>query len=85
MLRKFNYWVVDIIDYLEKFSLEIVKMARLNNHEFQFENLPISSSSQENNVNDFTLKYLSRFELCALEIYEKFVYKHSETIESGKN
>ena len=73
MLRKFNYRVVDIIDYVEKFSLEIVKMTRLNNHEFQFENLPISSSSQENNtVNDFTLKYLSRFEQCPREICEKF-------------
>ena len=25
------------------------------------------------------------FEICALEIYEKFVYKHSKTIEYVKN
>ena len=31
-------------------------------------------------VEDFTLKHLSLFEICAREICEKFVYKHSETI-----
>ena len=36
-------------------------------------------------VEDFTLKHLLRFEICAREICEKFVYKHSETIESDKN
>ena len=34
---------------------------------------------------DFTLKYLLRFEMCTREIYEKFVYKQSETIEYVKN
>ena len=34
-------------------------------------------------VEDFTLKKL--FEICAHEICEKFVYKHSETIEYVKN
>ena len=36
-------------------------------------------------VEDFTLKDLLRFEICAHEICEKFVYKHSETIEHDKN
>ena len=37
------------------------------------------------NVEDFTLKYLLRFEICARELCEKFVYKHPETIEYFKN
>ena len=36
-------------------------------------------------VEDFTLKHLLLFEICAGEICEKFVYKHSETIEYVKN
>ena len=35
-------------------------------------------------VEYFILKYLLLFEICAREIYEKFVYKHSETIEYVK-
>ena len=33
---------------------------------------------------DFTLKHLLLFEICAREICGKFVYKHSETIEMSK-
>ena len=49
----------------------------------RFENLPIYSSSYENNIydEDFTLKHLFLFEIPAGDICEKFVYKHSETIE----
>ena len=36
-------------------------------------------------VEDFTLKHVLLFEICAREIFEKFVYKHSETIEYVKN
>ena len=36
-------------------------------------------------VEDFTLKHFLRFEICAREISEKFVYKHLETIEYVKN
>ena len=36
-------------------------------------------------MDDFTLKRLLRFEICAREIREKFVYKHSETIEQDKS
>ena len=36
-------------------------------------------------VEDFTLKHLLRFEVPAGETCEKFVYKHSEAIESDKN
>ena len=36
-------------------------------------------------VEDFTLKHLILFETCARKIREKFVYKHSETIEYVKN
>ena len=36
-------------------------------------------------VEDFTLKHYLLFEICAREIYEKFVYKYSETIEYVKN
>ena len=36
-------------------------------------------------VKDFTLKHLLFFEIRALEICEKFVYKHSETIAHVKN
>ena len=39
----------------------------------------------EKYVEDFTLKHLILFEICAREISAKFVYKHSETIESVKN
>ena len=36
-------------------------------------------------VENFTLKYVLLFEICAREIWEKIVYKHSETIEHVKN
>ena len=36
-------------------------------------------------VEDFTLKQLLHFEICARQICETFVYKHSETIEYVKN
>ena len=36
-------------------------------------------------VENFTLKYLLLFEIFARDICEKFVYKHSETIEYLKN
>ena len=36
-------------------------------------------------VEDFTLKQLLHFDICTREICEKFVYKHSETIEYMKN
>ena len=36
-------------------------------------------------VEDFTFKHLLLFEICAREICEKFVYKHSETIKYVKN
>ena len=36
-------------------------------------------------MEDFTLKCLLHFEICAHEICEKFVYKHLETIEDVKN
>ena len=36
-------------------------------------------------VEDFTSKHLLLFEICAPKICEKFVYKHSETIEYVKN
>ena len=36
-------------------------------------------------VEDFTLKHLILFEIMARKVCEKFVYKHSETIEYVKN
>ena len=36
-------------------------------------------------VKDFTLKHLLLFEIWPLELCEKFVYEHSETIENAKN
>ena len=36
-------------------------------------------------VEDFTLKHIHFFEICARETCEKFVYKHSEAIEYVKN
>ena len=42
--------------------------------------LLISSSSY-----DFTSKHLLLFEICAREIYEKLVYKRSDTTEYVKN
>ena len=36
-------------------------------------------------VEDFTLKQLLLFEICAREICEKFVNKHSRTIEKVEN
>ena len=36
-------------------------------------------------LEDFTLNYILLFEICACEKCEKFVYKHSETIEYAKN
>ena len=52
----------------------------------QFGNLPISSSSCEKKyIEDFILKHQLLFEICAHEVCEKFVYKHSETIAFVKN
>ena len=45
-----------------------------------FKNLS-RSFTHENNMSKFHIKYLLRFEIYAREICEKFVYKHSETIE----
>ena len=36
-------------------------------------------------VEDFILKHLLLFEICARKICEKFIFKHSETIEYVKN
>ena len=36
-------------------------------------------------VEDFALKHLLLFEICACEICERFVYKHSETMGYVKN
>ena len=36
-------------------------------------------------VGDFTLKHLLLLEICACEICEKFVYKHSETTKYVEN
>ena len=36
-------------------------------------------------VENFTLKHLLLYEICAREICEKSVYKHTETIEYVKN
>ena len=48
--------------------------------------LIISSSSYGNNVEDFVLlKHLLLSEICAREICEKFVYKHSVTREYVKS
>ena len=41
---------------------------------------PSPQVSQSSGVN-FTLKHLLLFEICAYEICEQCVYKHSETIE----
>ena len=48
--------------------------------------MAIPLSPYENkSFEDFTLKHLLRFETYTCEICEKFVYKHSETIEYVKN
>ena len=36
-------------------------------------------------VEDFTLKHFLLFEICAPEVWKKFVYKHSQAIECVKN
>ena len=36
-------------------------------------------------VEDFTLKHILYFEICARKACEKFVYRHSGTIEYAKN
>ena len=36
-------------------------------------------------VEDIALKHILLFEICAHEMCEKFVYRHSETIEYVKN
>ena len=54
-------------------------------HWCRFENLPMSSSLYENNMLKILLEHLLLFEICARAICEKFVYKHSETIEYAKN
>ena len=43
------------------------------------------SSSEKKFVEDFTFEHLILFEICARPICEKFVYKHSETVEYAKN
>ena len=45
----------------------------------------MSLSIYENNVEDFTLKHLLLYEICARKICKKFIYKHSETIKLVKN
>ena len=51
----------------------------------QFQNLAISSSFiWKQYVKDFTLKHHLHFEICAREIWEKCICKHSETIEYVK-
>ena len=47
--------------------------------------LNISFLIRKENVEDFTLKHLLLFEKCARETREKFVYKHSETVDNVKN
>ena len=42
-------------------------------------------STLATSLEDFTLKHLLRFVICAREICKKFVYKHLETIEYVKN
>ena len=66
-------------------------------HSCRFENLPISSSSYENNMLKISHLLLFQifpreiceplllFGICASNICEKFVYKHSKTIEYIKN
>ena len=50
------------------------------------ENLPISSSSYENNMLKVShLNTFLLFEICVCEICEKFIYKNLETIEYVKN
>ena len=36
-------------------------------------------------IEDFTLKHLLLFKMCARDVREKFVYKHSKTIDYVKN
>ena len=44
-------------------------------------NLPVSLPSREcKYAKDFTLQHLSLLEICASEICEMFIYKHSETM-----
>ena len=44
-------------------------------------NLPVSLPSHEcKYARDFTLQHLLLLEICASEICEMFVYKHSETM-----
>ena len=38
-----------------------------------------------NDVEDLTIKHLLLFEICTRDICEKFIDKHSETIEYVKN
>ena len=45
----------------------------------------ISVFIQNKYVEDFTIKHLLLFEISARGIFEKFVYKHSETIKYVKN
>ena len=66
-------------------NIYIYIQASLKVHLCRFENLPISSLSPEKYVEDFALKYLLLYEICASEICKKFVYKNSETIEYVKN
>ena len=54
-------------------------------HQYRFENLSISLYFMKKYAEDFTLKHHLLFEICAYEICEKLVYKHSDTIEYVKN
>ena len=54
-------------------------------HQYRFENLSISLHFMKKYAEDFTLKHDLLFEICAYEICEKLVYKHSDTIEYVKN
>ena len=74
---KIIYWWDDnflCVKWSTAFALKV--------HSCSFESLTKSSSLYDE---DFTLKHLLLFEICAREICEKFAYKHSETIENVKN
>ena len=73
------------MECFQKISSSLKRVIILKMHQRRFENLPISSPSYENDVVIFTLKHRLRFEICACEMCEKFVYKHLEIIEYVKN
>ena len=88
-VKKFERWrVQNFVSFLHRYSYWFMLYADGDLKLFKGTLMNIWKSASifvfiwKQFVENFTLKHLLLFEICAREICERFVYKHSETIES---